>query len=68
MTEPHSDWRPREHDHVVEPVFAGLRGHEELPEGGETSNDVEEGRSQRKLWIAATVVVAAILVRAWTLL
>ena len=66
MTKPHADWRPREHDHVVEPIFAGLRGHEEPRE--DPSDDAGEIRSRRKLWIAATFVVAAILVRAWTLL
>ena len=54
-----AQWAPREHDHVVEPIFAGLRGH-------------EDGRGepvgQKRLWLAAAGVTASILVRAWMLL
>ena len=60
-------WAPREHDHVVEPIFAGLRGHEDgrLPEDG---TDPDESVDQKRLWLAAAGVTASILVRAWMLL
>jgi hypothetical protein len=62
-----TQWTPREHDHVVEPIFAGLRGHEDgrSPEAG---TDPGESLGRKWLWLAAAGVTASILVRAWMLL
>lgn len=60
-------WAPREHDHVVEPIFAGLRGHEH-GRAREAGAELGESRAQRRLWIAAAAAVTAIAARAWMLL
>jgi len=53
-----SDWKAREHDHVVEPIFDGLGAAREAP---------EHSGAQRRLWIAVALVGAALVLRLWTL-
>ena len=55
-----SEWRPREHDHLVEPLLGGLEPRERepapLPRGGDTA-----------LWLWLAVGALSVLARAWLL-
>jgi hypothetical protein len=59
-------WSAREHDELVEPMYAGLRAHERFRERAES--DADDARGARRLWLAISAVAASLVVRAWTLL
>jgi hypothetical protein len=48
-------WKPRPHDHLVEPLFGGLKHH------------VHEERDSRAIWIGVAIVAISLAVRIVTL-
>jgi hypothetical protein len=65
-----SAWRPREHDHLVEPFLAGLRGRApgEGPTAGTLAQDDRENaavarRERRRTLLLAAAAAAAIALR-----
>jgi hypothetical protein len=53
MSEP---WKPREHDHLVEPLFGGLQ------------HPAHTRRSSKALWVGVAIVFALLVARIVTLL
>jgi len=53
-----NEWKPREHDHVVEPVFAGLGA-----KNDDASVPRDDARADRRLLIAAVIAGALIASR-----
>ena len=49
-------WKPRAHDHLVEPLFGGLQ------------HEVRGGRDSRAIWIGVAVVAISLAVRIVTLM
>lgn len=61
-----SDWRPRAHDHLVEPVFGGLGAHHERdPHEHERAR---EQRARKRLAFAALAALLIVAARAAALL
>ena len=61
-----NDWKPRVHDHLVEPVFGGLDArHDRDPHADDAAC---ERRASRRLAIGVLVVFALIVARAVLLL
>jgi len=54
-----SDWRPREHDHLVEPFLGGLGQRRRMP---------RLAARDLRLWVWIALCALAIGVRTWTLL
>jgi hypothetical protein len=49
-------WKARRHDHLVEPLFGGLK------------HEAREQRGSRAIWIGAAIVALSLAVRIVTLL